>query len=209
MPALRFAPIVLSATLLVGCANPVNQRTAERYYATGEQALAVGNLPLAKESFSRAVINAQIGHLGPAAEAQAARKLAQVLGNMCEYNDAEKAFLLAISSEEAAFGAQSARTFPTRGEIAQFNFDIGRFDRAVTYYEKAFAVGAPLLEARDPLSYARLLDDYAIALDKTGNVAGAADAKAKATTLRAKTAGPGAGVAKSAADYVPYPKSCK
>jgi tetratricopeptide (TPR) repeat protein len=204
MPRLLF--VVVLTSFVAACANPINQRTAENYYVAGERALAAGNLPLAKQNFSRALVNAEIGHLGPAAEAQAASKLAQVLGNMCEYDDAEKTFLRALSAEEAAFGANSPRTFVTRVELAQFSFDVGRDDKAVVYFEKAFANGSSLLESRDPTSYAALLDDYAISLRRTGQLQAAADASAKASALRNSAKGPSLGAVKS--DYVPYPKSC-
>jgi tetratricopeptide (TPR) repeat protein len=147
--------------------------------------------------------------MGPAAEAQAAKKLAQILGNMCDYDEAEQTFLQAIAAEEVAYASAPLQTFPTRLERAQFNFDIGRYDRAVLYYEKALPIGSQLLEQRDPRGLALLLDDYAAALANTGNSSAALEATAKASSLRSKAAGPGAGVAKSKADYVPYPKSCK
>ena len=203
----RLVSVICLAGILTACANPINQRTAENYYVAGERALTAGDLPLAKQNFSRALVNAEIGHLGPAAEAQAAAKLAQVLGNMCEYDDAEKTFLRALSAEEAAFGANSPRTFVTRMELAQFNFDVGRYEKAAMYFEKAFANGGPLLESRDPTSYAALVDDYAVSLRQTGKLQAAAEATAKANTLRSSAKGPSAGVVKT--DYVPYPKSCK
>jgi len=200
----------LIATVLVGiltaCANPINQRTAEKYYAAGERALAAGDLPLAKQDFSRALVNAQIGHLGPGAEAQAAMKLAQVLGNMCEYDAAEQTFLQAISVQEAAFGASSPRTFPARIELAQLNFDVGRYEKAVTYFEKAFAVGGSLIESRSPINYALVLDDYSTALARTGREQAAAEANAKASAVR--TAGKVSSPGVVASEYVPYPKSC-
>ena len=200
--------LLFVACAIAGCANPLNQHTAENYYREGERALQAGNLPLAKRDFSRALINAQLGHMGPAAEAQAAKKLAQVLGNMCEYDEAEQSFLQAITAEELAFPAVPLRTFPTRVELAQFNFDIERYDRAVLYYEKALPIGAPVLERKDPLRLALLFDDYSVALSKVGKSGEAADAKANASSLRANAQGQSAGVAKSAADYAPYPKSC-
>jgi tetratricopeptide (TPR) repeat protein len=202
----RRVSIVVFIGFLAACANPLNQRTAENYFAAGERALAAGNLPLAKQNYSRALVNAEIGRLGPAAEAQAASKLAQVLGNLCEYDDAEKMFLRALSAQEAAFGATSARTLVTRVELAQFNFDIGRHEKAVIFYESAFANGGSLLESHDPTSYATLIDDYAISLAQTGKPQRAAEATAKATALRANAKSPSAGVVTSS--YVPYPKSC-
>ena len=197
---------VLLTVLLAACANPINQRTAENYYVAGERALAARNLPLAKQNFSRALINTKIGNLGPAAEAQAASKLALVLGNMCEYDDAEKTFLQAISAEETAFGANSPRTLITRVELAQFNFDVGRYEKAAIFFDKAFASGGSLLESRDPIGYAALLDDYATSLRQTGKLQAAAEASAKATGLRDNAKSPSVGAVKS--DYVPYPRSC-
>jgi tetratricopeptide (TPR) repeat protein len=191
---------------LTACANPINQRTAENYYAAGERAIAAGDLPLAKQNFSRALLNAQLGHMGPAAEAQAASRLARVLGNMCDYDGAEKTFLQALAAEETAFGTTSPRTLPTRVELAQLNFDIGRYEKAAAYFDKAFAVGGSLLESRDPTSYALLLDDYATSLSQTGRSQAATDARAKASSLRQGSKAPSAGAVKS--DYVPYPKSC-
>jgi tetratricopeptide (TPR) repeat protein len=202
----RIVSVVVLASILTACANPINQRTAENYYVAGERALAAGNLPLAKQNFARALVNVEIGHLGPAAEAQAASKLAQVLGNMCEYDDAEKAFLRALSAGETAFGANAPRTLVTRVELAQFNFDVGQYEKAVLFFEKAFASGGSLIESRDPIGYARLLDDYAIALRQTGKLQASAEATAKATALRNSAKSPSPGTVTS--DYVPYPKSC-
>lgn len=205
-------PLVIAVILgvvLAACANPVNQRTAERYYAAGERALDAGALPVAKENFSRALVNAKIGRLGPVAESEAAFKLAQVLGNMCEYDEAESMFLQALASQETAFGVSSLRTVPTRIELAQFNFDVGRYEKATKYFERAFEVGGEMLGRADPSGYARLLDDYSVAQERAGNNAAAAEAKSKARAFRANIQSSGPSLVKAGPDYVPYPKSCK
>ena len=206
---MRLVIAVIFATVLAGCANPINQRTAEKYYAAGERALASGALPVAKENFSLALVNAKIGRLGPIAEAEAASKLAQVHGNMCEYDEAESMFLQALAAEEAAFGANSPRTVPTRVELAQFTFDIGRYQKATNYFEKAFEVGGDILGRTDRRGYARLLDDYSVALERSGNNTAAAEVQSKARTLRAGAQSSGPSLVNAGADYVPYPKSCK
>jgi tetratricopeptide (TPR) repeat protein len=163
---------------------------------------------MAKENFSRALVNAKIGRLGPIAEAEAASKLARVLGNMCEYDEAESMFLQALAAEEAAFGANSPRTVPTRVELAQFTFDIGRYQKAINYFEKAFEVGGEILGRTDRSGYARLLDDYSVALERSGNTA-AAEVQSKARSLRAGVQSSGPSLVNAGADYVPYPKSCR
>jgi tetratricopeptide (TPR) repeat protein len=195
---------VISTT---ACANPINRATAERYYASAEKAVAAGDLQSAKIGYSRALLNAKLGGMGPAAEAQVARKLGRIHGNLCEPDEAERAFLHVVSSEEQLYGPDSWRTFPARGELAQLFFDIGNYPKAVMYFEKAFAVGEKLLTEKHPLGFADLLDDYATALEGTGNTTAAQDARARAAALREK-GGP-QGAVRSRSDYKPYPRTCK
>jgi hypothetical protein len=51
--------------LLAGCANPIMEGTWSRYTDQGNAEHARGNLVAAEEAHRRAVINAQVGHLGP------------------------------------------------------------------------------------------------------------------------------------------------
>src|SRR4051812_45172769 len=109
---MRHLGIIIGLWLLTGCANPINQRTAENYYSAGEQALARGDLPHAREMFSRALINAQLGHMGDAAEAQVLSKLGRVYGNLCEHDSAEKAFLEARDRYVKVYAGNPNLTFP-------------------------------------------------------------------------------------------------
>jgi tetratricopeptide (TPR) repeat protein len=206
---LRILTMLLTAFAVSACANPLNERTAHRYYDAGERAFATGNLPLAKENFSRALINARLGHMGPKAEVQVLKQLGRTLGNMCEQDEAEKAFLAALAIEEKENGDNLVPTFPTKLELAQFSFDTGRFEKATDYFARAFAAAGKILEEKDPISIAVLLDDYAKALSRTGNTAGASDARARAQALRAANPAMKSRVVKTGSDYVPYPKSCK
>ena len=206
---MRLLPLLgITAALLVGCANPINERTAQNYWAAGEEALRSGNLPLARENFRRTLINVQVGNLGPVYEAQAAAKLARVEGNLCEYEEADKTFQYALSSKMKAVGENSPATFPLRIELAQLSFDTGHFNKSIEYFERAFAVGGSTLESKDPADYAAMLDDYATALASTGKPAEAELARARSSALR-KSAGAMPSNSKGKSDYVPYPKSCK
>ena len=201
--------MLFGSSVLAGCANPINEVTAKRYYAAGESALQQGDLRTARENFRRAFINTQIGNLGPEYESQAAAKLARVEGNLCEYDEADKTFQYALSAQEKIPGVKPFATFPTRLELAQLSFDTDHFDRAAIYYEKAFEVGGATLESRMPAGYADLLDDYAVALTAIGRAADAEAARIRATSMRQRATGSTPNAVKSRADYVPYPKSCK
>jgi len=164
----RFAIVVLTA-LLFGCANPINQRTAADYYQAGEAALAKGDIPHAKEMFTRALINARLGHMGDRTEARILSKLGRVYGNLCDHANAENALLEARDLNIKVFEKNPVLTFPSRIELAQFSYDIGNYDKAVRYYEEAIEVaGVKRIKEFDAATYYEVMKDYADALSKVG-----------------------------------------
>ena len=196
--------LVVSATAI---ADTSYREMSRQSYAQAERALAAGDLPAAKAGYTSALLNARLaGDLPLGAEAALAEKLARVLGNLCERGDAEKTFLEAVSAAERSSGARPASTFPLRIELAQLAYDTDQFEKATRYFESAFAVGETLLAEKQPAAMAQLIDDYAVALDKSGRAAEAAKARQKASSLREK--GGESSVVKSKNDYVPYPKTC-
>jgi tetratricopeptide (TPR) repeat protein len=198
---------IISVVLaLAGCANPINQHTATNYYQSGEAALANHDYLTAKESFRRALINARLGHMGPEAEGQVLMKLDRVLGNLCEHDQAEEAFSEAVKAYDKAYGDHSPRTFVARGELAQHSYDIGHYANAVRYFRDALPLGEEMLEAKDPVGYSYVLDDYADALARVGDTTDSSRIAAKATALRAKVSST---TAVKGNDYTRYPRECK
>lgn len=199
LPALS----ILLALVLSSCANPINQRTYQHYMAAGGQAAERGDLQLAKQNYSRAVANARMGNLGPDTEAIALFQYARILGNLCEQDEAEKMFIEANRLNEKSKGVGSEASYATIVEIGQFNYDIGRYDRAVPYFHKALAIAAKYgLDDKYPASFADVYTDYADALMKTGNTENATAVLEKATLLRAKSS-------EQAPEYTRYPKTCR
>ena len=196
----------VAAFVLASCATPVNVnlRTAIDYSAAGDRAMASGDLVLAKQNYERALASTQMGRVGPAAQAAVAGKLGRVLGNLCEHDQAEKTFLLAVNAEDAAYGTRSVAALNARVELAQHSFDIERYADAAAYYEHAFATAGTFLENRDPQGTALLLQDYATALRKSGKGDAADAAATKAASLATRT-GIGPVVRR---DYIRYPKTC-
>jgi len=192
---------------MAACANPINRHTAANYYQLGVDALSRGDLAAARVAFSRAHINAKLGHMGSEAEGQALSKLGVASGNMCLHDEAEEAFLGAVAAYSKAYVGQPWRTFPARVEVAQFSYDIGRYEKAVSYFEAAFAVGGSNLEEVDPAGFAVLMDDYADALMHLGRGGEEAQARAKANSARARNVKGKSAVQSD--EYVRYPKVCK
>ncbi|MBW9267417.1 MAG: tetratricopeptide repeat protein [Candidatus Thiodiazotropha sp. (ex. Lucinisca nassula)] len=198
--------LILTIALFIGaCANPINERTAINYYQAGEEAMINGQLLHAKEMFSRALINARLGHMGDEAEGQVLKKLGQVHGNLCEYSKAEQSFLEAVSKYEIVYGKGSPLTFPVRAELAQFCFDTGQYPKAIKYYERALKVGESKLKEVDPKTYSLIMYDYSVALEQSGNLNKSKQVLAVANEYSTKAVA--ASVAGSE-EYVPYPKSC-
>lgn len=189
---------------LSACANPLNRHTYGTYIAAGDQAAERGDLQLAKKNYSRAVQNAWVGHLSAQETANALFKYARILGNLCEHTEAEKWFIEANKSNEEANGPGSEKTYVTLAEIGQLNYDIGRYERAIPYFEKALAVAEKYqLDTKYPASFADVYADYADALKQTGNNEKAKQALGKAASLK-KTQ-----VKNPEPAYTRYPKSCK
>jgi tetratricopeptide (TPR) repeat protein len=167
-----FPLIALSLTclsLLASCTNPINAYTAQQYYEYGVQAENGGDLVLAQRNFSRAYVNAQIGNLGPKAEAYYLYELARVTGYAGAYADSEKAFIDVLALIEKSKGQADKLRPPTLSEYARLLHDTGRHAKAVPIYERAASelerVG---IMNSDPLGFASLLDDYVGSLAAAG-----------------------------------------
>lgn len=199
----RLMSVVLLASALVACANPINQRTYQNYMVAGDQAAQRGDLRLAKQNYSRALANVRMGNLGPEAEAMALFRYARILGNLCEHDEAEKAFIEANRLDELKNGVGSEATYSSVMEIGQFNYDIGRYERSAPNFDKALAIAEKYgLDKKYPASFADAYTDYADALRKTGNGEKANVIMVKATTLKTK-------IKKKEPEYTRYPRTCK
>jgi len=172
-------------SLLASCANPINAYTAQQYYEYGVQAERGGDLVLARRNFSRAYGNAQMGNLGPKAEAYYLYEFARVTGYAGAYADSEKAFLDVLALIEKAKGEADKLRPPTLSEYARLLHDTGQHAKAVPIYETAVSdlerVG--ILTA-DPLGFASLLDDYAGSLATAGFSQRSAEVASRSASIK-------------------------
>jgi tetratricopeptide (TPR) repeat protein len=162
--------------------------------------------PHAREMFSRALINAELGHMGDAAEAQVLSKLGRVYGNLCEYDSAEKALLGARDRYVKVHTGNPNLTFPIRAELAQFSYDVGRYAQAAQYFDEAFSVLDGRFKEIDPAAYVAFRKDYADTLSRVGKSDNAREVLAEAAALEGKS---GTARVGKGADYVRYPTQCK
>ena len=195
---------LLVVGLVAACANPINQKTASNYYDAAVQAELAGNFALAEQNYGRALINARLGHSLDAGISASMYGLGRMKGYLCKFSEAEPLLLESLNLEESATGPESAITTKRLFELARLYSDRGMYAQSLPYFARGIpAVQRLGVESSDPMALADALDEYSVALSKTGMHAEADQAKSQATQIRAKNPG-------KRAIYVPirYGKKC-
>jgi tetratricopeptide (TPR) repeat protein len=178
------------ALLLVACANPINQRTAENYYDWGLRAENAGDFALAERNYERALINARLAHSPDAWISAAMYSVGRMKGIRCKFDEAEPLLLESLKLEETVTGPESAITSKRIFELARFYSDREMYARSLPYFSR----GIPLLfklgvESSDPMALADTLDTYSIALLKSGQSSESERVKLQAEEIRSKNKG--------------------
>jgi len=184
-----YAYIILLVALISGCANPINERTAYNYYNMALQAEAIRDFASAEQNYDRALYNAQIAHSNRTISASM-YGLGRMKGYLCKYDDAEKLLSSSLALEEKVSGSESSITTMRLFELARLNFDRGQYAAALPYFGRGIPAVKKLgLETSDPISLANGLDEYAIALGKTGQKDLSESVRKEASTLRQNNPG--------------------
>ncbi|MDO8925672.1 MAG: hypothetical protein Q7U94_02030 [Sideroxyarcus sp.] len=184
-----YAYFVLLVALISGCANPINERTAYNYYNMALRAEAIRDYASAEQNYDKALFNARIAHSNATTSASM-YGLGRMKGYLCKYDDAEKLLLSSLTLEEKITGPESSITTMRLFELARFNFDRGQYGAALPYFSRGIPAVKKLgIETSDPISLANELDEYAIALGKTGHKDMSERAIKEAATLRQNNPG--------------------
>lgn len=160
----------LSLILLVaGCKNPLNQHTSQKYYNAGIEAEDKGDYQLAQQNYSRALINSRLGGIDKKMEALSLYELSRVTGYLGDYKESEKGFLKVIELSKSP-EAKNLNT-PALCELARLYFDTDQYQKSLPIFLEAnLKLEALGVENDDPLGYCLFLEDYKIALEKTGDL---------------------------------------
>ena len=157
--------------ILVGCANPMNQKTAQKYHEWGTMAEKNGDLNLAKQNYSRALISARMAHSPKSGISMATYNLGRVTGYLCDYAESEKLLLESLFLEEETTGPGSGLTSMRLFELARLYFDQGFFQKSIPYFRRGISnVEALGIENSDPIGFSNLLADFARALTENHQI---------------------------------------
>lgn len=178
---------LLSITLLcLSCQNPINAKTASNYLDAARQAEAVGDFERAAQFYSRVYGNAELGHLGPAAEASGLYGWARMAGHLGRTQEAEEKFADTLHRITQARGAADHLLPPTLSEYSRLLHDTAQHAKAIPIYEQALPalekVGA---DQSDPIAFAIFLEDFSGSLRAIGQNDRAAEFSRRAQVLRA------------------------
>lgn len=187
---MRTLLIVFITLALASCANPINQHTAANYHGWGREAERAGNYTLAERNYERALINARLGHSSDAELSMVMYNLGRVKGYLCKYDVAEQLLTEALKLEEKVTGPDSGIVTMRLFELARLQFDREQYAASLPYFGRAIPAVKKLgVESDDPIALADVLDQYAVALGKTGQSMDSAERKREADVLRAKNPG--------------------
>lgn len=194
--------IILFSIFLFSCANPINARTYSNYYKAGFKAEQEKDFERAQKMYGRALVNAEIGHLGPLYTSSIKYDLGRIAGYLCNYEEAEKLLLEALKLELENNGKLRhicMRYF----ELARLNFDQGRYEQAIKFFEQGIPIAKMLdIETNEPLEWAIQLTDYSQALSQVSRINEAKTVRADVDLIRSNNP------EKITSKYVRYNQNC-
>jgi tetratricopeptide (TPR) repeat protein len=183
------APALLAALIALTTSGCLLKQLNAGHYAfhldTGLLALDNENFEGAKKQFSIAYWYAQIGWLGPEAEAAALYNYGLAAGQLGDLPKAEENFRRAMALDEKTEGKKGPHSIKRLLELARLYQAWDKNDLSRETYEKAFPIVNKYdADKEDPIGFATVLDDYASVLEKLDLHAEATAARAQAAEVR-------------------------
>ncbi|WBY02410.1 hypothetical protein PE066_02425 [Ramlibacter tataouinensis] len=144
----------------------------------------------ARAQFEASLASARAAGLGPSFESAATYNLARMVGYTCDFERANELLLEALELEQGLPRPNPGNLTKRVSELARLSFDRGQFAESATYYEQVIPELVRLGVLRqDPIGFAALLDDYALAESRAGNEASAQEARARSASIRSENPG--------------------
>ncbi len=178
------------ASLPGACATVI---PASQGIQDGNIAYNRGDYARARDSFSSALqIATQQDWTSDIATAKYG--LGRSLGQLCQFSEAERYLIEAAELENEVSAGKGVRLSQDYFELARLYYDYGKYEQAVPYFSKAVPLAEGLgVAATDPIGFADVLEDYAVALSKTGDTAAASGVESRISDLRRSNPGRSAG----------------
>ena len=130
--------VLLSVLLIGGCANPLNRVTYDRYWKQGDDAERAGQLGVAEQAYYRALMNVDMGNLGPRLKAQALYNLGCVKRRVGKYTEAEDLLRQSLALDEKLLSPDDLDTDRCLVELSVTLAAQEKWDEGSRYLERVF-----------------------------------------------------------------------
>lgn len=177
---------MITAVTVIGCANPVSQRTGVNYAQQAEREIQLGNWNDARRLYARAITNGKYGGFDDENMAYLWYQYSRASGVICDWEEAERGFGKAYELDRKIGGS----TYVTLYELGQMNLDRGGYDKAVEIFKRTYIEMENVnVRRKYPIRYSTFLISYADALEQANKNSEANKYRDTATVILKENSG--------------------
>jgi tetratricopeptide (TPR) repeat protein len=200
----RAIMLVAAGALALGGCKSIDQRTFNNnkklYTQSAQDAVKAGDWENARRRYYLALRNAEWAESKPAELAGLNYEVGRASGVTCQFDAATKHLNQAYELDKRTSGP----TYRALLELARVNLTLEKYVESVGYFERAMPeLEKAKIAKHDPIGIAEAWEDYAKALEKSGNSSQAKSMAARAAQARAEHQGQLAAIAQT-----PYGSHC-
>jgi len=128
----------LSALSFVGCANPLNQATSNRYGDACADAEDNNRLDIAEQACYRSLVNVDWGNLGDEQRSQRMYNLARIKRKLHKFEEAERLYKESLEIEEQQATKSNENIGRRLAELAILHQQQGTMNSGVPYVQRLY-----------------------------------------------------------------------
>ena len=178
-----YLAIAVCSIVMGGCANPLNRATSDRYTRMCSEAFQNQLLDVAENACYRALVNVDIGNLGPELKSQRLLNLALVKRALGKFDEAEALLQESLRIEETLTGPSSEKVGRRLAELAVVKYQKAQYIEGIPFIERLEPI-ANKFTGEERLFVATLLRCYANRAEQAGYMAWAGRVKETSLALK-------------------------
>ncbi|MEW6562458.1 MAG: tetratricopeptide repeat protein [Pseudomonadota bacterium] len=132
--------LITGALVLTGCANPLNRVTSDNYEETCIAAEQNGRLQVAEEACYRALVNVDLGNLGPKLKSQRLYNLGRIKRQLAKFSEAEQLFRESLAIEEKLSSPTDSKIGRRLIELSVSLAGQEKWSEGAQYLERALSI---------------------------------------------------------------------
>lgn len=163
--------IIGVSILFLGCTNTLNERTYYRYSSIGAEAEKNGNVDVAEEAYSRALVNVKLGNLGSLHEAETLFNLGRMERLKGKFNLSLKHLKKSLEIDEKFNEVDKSIVIGSLAEIAKTYYEKKEYKNGIPYLDRIVSLNVGDYSSKQSERFIKnLFNDYSIELKNNGLV---------------------------------------